>query len=186
MIDWWEMSSKPKVVGLTRTWTDSAGVDWSVHMKFGAIKDRVELIEATVGQPGEVAVNPLSRTVFKRVPLGRIVADTMRENDVDLGMLLAPKGRRVMAATVGPNPLYADLGTGSLARKRRGRPPTSSERLSRVAEVYNANPGRRTEAVAEAFGIQRQSAANLVRSARRQGFLPPTTRGRTGGSPQVD
>lgn len=64
------------------------------------------------------------------------------------------------------------------ARKARRARVTDAE-LREVADVYRANPRRPTAAVADHFGKAHRTAANWVERARKAGYLPPTTRGKS-------
>lgn len=66
----------------------------------------------------------------------------------------------------------------------RTRAASRLARLRRIAEVYNAayNAGiPTTEAVARDQNVSTKYAKQLVRAARREGFLPPTTYGKKRG-----
>jgi hypothetical protein len=72
---------------------------------------------------------------------------------------------------------------GQLRRRgpRRGR---DHERLKEVAGIYQAALARRdppTQTVANVMSVAQSTAAKLVRAARNEGLLPPTTRGRARG-----
>ena len=56
----------------------------------------------------------------------------------------------------------------------------SRDLASEVARVYLAAPRHPTKAVAEYLGITHHMAAKRVQACRREGLLPPTTKGASG------
>jgi hypothetical protein len=74
----------------------------------------------------------------------------------------------------------ADLATvaRSVSRARRNtRRQIPDDKLHLVAEVYQANPGRPTAAVAERFGLALRTASLYVKRAREAGLLEEDTDG---------
>jgi hypothetical protein len=71
----------------------------------------------------------------------------------------------------GTPPGQAEVTRGVSRARRNTRRLLSDDRLRLVADVYRANPGRPTAAVAEHFALERRTARLYVKRARDAGLL---------------
>lgn len=83
---------------------------------------------------------------------------------------------------VDPDPDSEETVVLSVKLGPRGATETVDEFYARVADAYRIfaarGDGRPTSTIAEASGVQKNTAARWVHEARRRGHLPPTTKGR--------
>jgi hypothetical protein len=101
--------------------------------------------------------------------------------DFQLGDALAIPA---LGPDLAPSP-WIDRSIATVEDARRTRAASRLARLKRVADVYNAayNSGKpTTRAVMDDQKASKEYAKQLVREARREGFLPPTTTGKKRGA----
>jgi len=158
------------VVRVPVRWPDRRSGPWQLHLGFAFFGGRVEFVSLQV-EPLDPSAGPkLTSDVLRAIPVATL-ADEIRLDGPRELMDLAGLGRWV---TVGEE---RDAGLGLLSRVGRPRKHDYAE----VARVYAAAPTKPTKAVAQAFDVPIETARNMVASARRRGFLEPTTRGRRSG-----
>lgn len=185
------------------------GVTGSGQLTFRVVAGRLECVGVRVGDPGGAAAvesgnspePPLIATLFRSLSMGSIIAASARlvSEQVDMatqarrafedapeGVLEMPDGtyRRAAAAEL----LVALRATHlriERPRHRVGRPPVYGEahyrEVARIyAEAWSNGDRSPTKAVATEWTVVRSTAAKWVMTARRLGFLGPTTPRRAG------
>ncbi|HEX9362206.1 MAG TPA: hypothetical protein VGA47_00275 [Candidatus Dormibacteraeota bacterium] len=175
-------------------WPDIEVGPWEITTKAAIVGGRWELIGLTIQpvgwKPGMVwAKYPtvaLTSTVLKQLHLPELFAEHRRQQGIadeslahTAGFKIELRGRKLSAAEA-----ERFLKSKSSAAPRTGRPTHwNPARLAQVAGVYReAWSARRppTAAVASRFHLSASGAAKVVRLARANGLLPPTTRGKAG------
>lgn len=107
---------------------------------------------------------------MRRIPIGLLIDEALTH---------PPKELIELAGLPQFNSLAA-LRDAGLSLLRQQKPKTSSgrgrpvkygpEHYAEVARIHSENPGRPTQAVAEAFEVNRTTASNWVRKARELGL----------------
>jgi hypothetical protein len=165
-------------------WPDVDNGPWLVSAAFGRVDGRAEVVGVTLeslgspalvrrfgdaGSPEQVLPHALTTDVWRRLPIGRLMAQARASWKDGLGR----------SGLLLENPAAAEAWERP---RRRGQVD-----LAQVAEVYlrAQRVGRPpTEAVRLAFGpMSKSAAAQRVSRARQQGLLAPTGRGRSSGEP---
>jgi hypothetical protein len=163
---------------------------YRVALRMGVVAGRLECIEVRVGTGDDS--RPVTWELMRQLPLGKLTtqaAQTFARVDPAPGPGLplnwaemSPGSRRAWENA--PHVVAAREEQAHIRTAARIRAATSTgEKLQIVADIYTeAHRDRRqpTQAVAEAFGVSSQAAAQLVRRARtaKPPFLPPTTPGK--------
>ena len=127
---------------------------------------------------------PYCREVALRsVPGGREVrqvdirsADLEQYLEIACQMAALPVTQKLEGGGIMASQVTSPAGLAAVARsvsraRRNTRRQIPDSRLPEVAEVYEANPGRPTAAVAERFGIALRTASLYVKRARDAGLL---------------
>jgi hypothetical protein len=153
---------KPHPGGESHFWWPAPPRGYSLTILWDIVNDRVEPIEFTVRAPKGKAV---TAEALRRIPFGRLVSDRRSEQ------------RRLVKKAIEREPRLPE---GDKYLAPYDRPGAD---LGRVAAVYREAHARGlapVEAVAEALGIARSTAAKRVMDARRAGALGPARPGKSG------
>jgi hypothetical protein len=147
------------------TWQDPDGHTWELRFYWAEVDNQA----ACIGFDVRTGSTPVRAEPVRRLPVGRLMREAAAASD-DIERWSRERARRVPAAGEAV----------PLARQRYW----TRERLADVARVYaeNAAGGRPTKAIEERFHVAYPTAAKLVRRARAEGLLGPTTAGVAGGS----
>lgn len=159
-------------VDVRLVWRDHEGLPWEVSLRFAAIEGKVQCAGLAV-YPLE-GNRPVTATLVRSVPVGRLIAEVLRDPPVDL-------------ARLGNAPTFSALVTLAEAKRsrvlpksairagdapRRGRPRKyGPDHYARVAQIYLEATSSPTTRVAEFFDVPVTRASNWVRTARDLGLL---------------
>lgn len=164
---------------------------WRVVLKWAEVDGRLEPVAAYIGtrfdDPNEPEPRPLTASIFRAAPFGKIMGRGRRqlvghlrflsETTEWLDGLPIPPAYKREARRLLPRAEVIQRGPG-------GRPRYSPDHLARVAQVYTDAHRRAdhpTQAVARWAGVSQSAAAKQVARARADGFLPKTTKGKAAG-----
>ncbi len=160
---------------------------WRVRIRWEELDGRMEAVGFCIeAVEGDV---PLTTSVLRSVPFGRIVQETHRRRLETVRIEAELPSHDVHGRSFGDLPARARKALPKYQRSAapRGRPPTyGSEHLPTVARLYTEawlaglHP---TKAVAEEFSVSRSAAAKWVARARAAGLIGPTRPRVAGASP---
>jgi hypothetical protein len=141
---------------------------WRVGLVFTPIDGRIECTRFAMWMDESAAGKPVTASALHNVPLGSLINWVVPQARaaVEASPELAHVAKRLPKA---PNP-------------PRGRPPVYDlEHWKKVAATYRKAAGRKpTQAVADAFHVERSTAAGWVRRCRALELLGPTDERRPG------
>jgi len=173
----------------TLRWPDRKAGPYQVALRLAKVAHRLEVVEIAVGSVKDDL--PISGTKLREIRVAELateVAHIYLSLGVDLGDV-----ELANASELGPDFGMAggrpEFERAFAARDREllatvPRAPVRSP-ASEVVRIYDEAVQRRqppTKAVATALGISYSAAAKRVATARRNGQLPPTRRGRRAGN----
>ncbi len=169
------MARGQKKVTHSVLWPDADGGPWEIALGFERIGDQIECTSLDIHPLDGGRAGPLSRSLLKSLPLGRLVERALDDDDTSMRLQ-----RLAGIPNVTKMGDLAGAGLGPLAdtRNRGGRPPKGEAHYQSVAEIYRRSASKPTKAVQKNFNVPYATAATWVRKAREKGYLPPTTRGR--------
>lgn len=183
--------------GVTQTreilWPSAESPLYRLTLELDEVAGRLECVGVSVR--AQMRGRVVSGTTMRELPLGRLVAEEVRQLRVEVSSTLVGAGDLINADQM-PNDFLRNRGafwsqakveadilariiakSGPAARGRR----YPNDHLEKVAAVYrealrwHRNP---TATVGEHFGVTRSAAAKWVSRARQRAFLPPARRGR--------
>lgn len=171
-------------------WPHPGNGPWLVNVHFAIVDGVAECVGLDVrlfrddGSTLTDEVVPLTATVIRSLPVGEIIDQARRTQEVIHG-----DAEFLTEALEGHEEAVAAARKDARAYRRRGgrRIEWTPERLNRVAAVYLTaiDAGRPpTRAVADAFVISHSMATKVVGRCRREGLLPRTTKGKASGRPR--
>lgn len=157
-------------------WPGPDGAEWLLKFEWATVEERVQLIGFCVRSfDGD---RPVTASVLRSIPLGRIVEDEARKRIETLRD----------SALHGPDKEAAARALPKYERSLpiSGRRPTyDRDHFVAVAKIYSdayAVGAAPTKAVAQHFHVTPSAAAKWVARARGLGLLGPTQQRRAGGA----
>ena len=132
----------------------------------------------------------ITSDMLRRIPLGDILARVERDLPDDSwrneGIRQMPGDTRLQVEDLTEEQRRALANTTTVTARRRGRPELSDELLVEVAEAYIDEAARGRGVIGRLsalFDRPEPTIRDWIATARRRGFLAPTTPGRRGAAP---
>jgi hypothetical protein len=172
--------------GVQAGWPDARGT-WTVETMIGEIGGRLELIGLSIQPQGE-ATAALTSTVLKQLSVPQLLAGHLRFERYEAHFAANDMRRRRGGPELSDEQEMQILmhihRSYQKPPPRTGRPTHwNAKRLAEVARVYQEAWRARkhpTKAVASRFHLTASGAAKVVKLARTNGSLPPTSKGKAG------
>jgi hypothetical protein len=153
-------------------WVDEQNFKWLVSLTFSVVDGALTCTGFEVVSDSDQ--HPLTSTVLRKIPLGRLIDEALRDPSAELlAMAGLPTMNYLETLAAHGLGLMRERTPKSLST-RSGRPVKyESDHYAVVASIYLKAHRHPTEAVAHYFGVPRSRAANWVRRAREIGLITP-------------
>lgn len=162
---------KAQSVELQVIWSDPEGLPWDVSLRFAALEGRVQCVGFSIASVGDD--RPITATLMRSVPVGRLIAEVQSEAPIDVDRLGAvPSFNALVTLAESSLSRLGPESVGLDSRPKPGRPRKyGPEHYAEVARVYLQSTVSPTSRVAEHFQVPSTRAAAWVRTARDLGLL---------------